>query len=266
MQRQMSLNVGYDRISKKGKEKMRRSSSADLSSELGLIAEPSMKIMDCCPTNYDSGTEDLSQNETTVDNIAHVNNDHDEGISNTTSVTDENDDYQNQTFQPVPTDSESSLEQWGKFFLEHDISLTELEKYSFRLFSRFFLVEQAKSIDDFEKQQFCGTMEAFHAEFVINFLFPLSKTNLNLNYVLVPISDGLVPGNVYGCCVSVVENAKAQFRCSFCNRCWSSMRSRISFDMTHPNVVPGIVYMKIYGQDCDECHHLTRPLWYIGKT
>jgi hypothetical protein len=62
-----------------------------------------------------------------------------------------------------------------------------------------------------------------------------------------------------------LDNAKAQFKCpnTFCQHAWTSMRARISFSISQPDI--GFVVLKVFGQNCQHCGTPADALWYIGK-
>ncbi len=63
-----------------------------------------------------------------------------------------------------------------------------------------------------------------------------------------------------------LDNAKAQFKCPnpYCQHAWTSMRARISFAVSQPDV--GFIVLKIFGQDCQRCGAYSDALWYVGKS
>jgi hypothetical protein len=132
----------------------------------------------------------------------------------------------------------------------------------------FHLVTLSAKVPDNEKKDFCqDTMEVFHGEFARLLSCPISLTYPGLCYYL--FSEDEINSGLCECpdfAFVKLDNAKAQFQCPniYCGRLWTSMRSRISFKITQPQS-NGIVALKIYGQNCQDCGTAADALWYIGK-
>ncbi|CAF1135652.1 unnamed protein product [Rotaria sordida] len=124
----------------------------------------------------------------------------------------------------------------------------------------------AKSIPDDTKKNFCfDTSVAFHGEFARLISVPLSLCH-NVRYYLFA-EEELINGphmNFKAECLKL-DNAKAQFKCpdTNCQHAWTSMRARISFSISSPDV--GFIVLKIFGQNCQYCGTYTNALWYIDE-
>lgn len=124
----------------------------------------------------------------------------------------------------------------------------------------------AKNIPDDMKKDFCpDTKVAFHGEFARLIGMPLSLHRKYRYYLFAheELLGGPYQNINYG--HLKLDNAKAQFQCPNrkCGHAWTSMRARISFLITPPEV--GLIVLKIFGQNCQRCCQYTQALWYIGR-
>lgn len=125
-------------------------------------------------------------------------------------------------------------------------------------------MELAQLVADEVKKDFCrDTTVAFHGEFARLISVPLSLY-YDARYYLFAEED-LDPAYLQTLQFSYVklDNAKAQFKCPCCKKAWTSMRARIAFRITDPQL--GHIVLKITGQSCKECGTHSDALWYIGK-
>jgi hypothetical protein len=116
------------------------------------------------------------------------------------------------------------------------------------------------------KKDFCAdTSVVFHAEFSRLISIPVKVFRPNCLYHLL-IENEFECDALYwsGYQWTRYDNAKAQFKCSLCNRSWTSMRARIGYKISQPQPV-GFVVMKIFGQKCQICKTHSDALWYMGR-
>ncbi|CAF0775321.1 unnamed protein product [Didymodactylos carnosus] len=117
----------------------------------------------------------------------------------------------------------------------------------------------ATQITDEEKKQFCSDMcLVFHAEFQATFGRYFDPDT----WILLPISyDGSLKLPTE--CDCDVEIAKVRFECEQCGHCWTSMRGQVSFFyLFDKSTGQGLLYFKLFHQNCDQCYHTNDPLWY----
>jgi hypothetical protein len=115
------------------------------------------------------------------------------------------------------------------------------------------------------KKNIChDTTEAFHGEFARLISIPLSLCHKARYYLFAEEELVNTDMNLHVNYLKL-DNAKAQFKCPniSCQHAWTSMRARISFSISGPE--PGIIVLKIFGQNCQRCHTQADALWYIGK-
>ena len=118
-------------------------------------------------------------------------------------------------------------------------------------------------IPDDDKKLFCeNTIWAWHGEFAR--LIMATAMIHHVDYCLLHDEDRWAFSNIGYAAFVRHDNAKAQFQCHQCGYCWTSMRARCSFYVSAPAPV-GLVFLKLYTQQCQYCYSTVHPLWYFGQ-